>query len=360
MDTIRMKSIEQVYTLEQCLDTFNNLYSDRQDLPLIIEDLPLYKMNLTDPIFDSLRLDYPRFDNWFKTKSREGRKAWVVKDYNNIQGICIYKEESGLEEKLCDGKVLKLCTFKVDDNSRGARIGELLLKTAFHFCNNNDFHGTYLTTFPEKEFLIDFCYDFGFKIKGPKIELDGTHKEIIMFKDFKPICDGVLNPFQFSVDYYPNYEGKVSKYILPIRPIYHKLLFPDIEEKLNPSLWSFRTPAGNAIKKAYISRANINSLKRGELLVFYRSQDLQLVTSIGIVEKVYRADNPEQIISLVGKRTVYSASEINKRYKDGGLVILFREIKHLKHFKTWTQLGLKGAPQQIQNLPDEAFNQLEV
>lgn len=169
----------------------------------------------------------------------------------------------------------------------------------------------------------------------------------------------MLDPFQFNVDYYPKYEGKVPKYILPIKPKYHKSLFPDIEEKLNPSLWSLRTPAGNAIKKAYISRANIKSLKRGELLVFYRSQDLKSVTTIGIVEKVYRANDPEQIISFVGKRTVYSASEIYNYYKDGGLVILFREVKHLKSFKTWTQLGLKGAPQQIQNLSNEAFNKLE-
>ncbi len=291
-----------------------------------------------------MRIDYPGFDIWFKTKSKEGRKAWIVRNHNNIQGLCIYKEESGLEEKLCDGKVLKLCTFKVEDNSRGVRIGELLLKTAFHYCYNNDFYGTYLTTIPQKEFLVDFCSDFGSKIRGPEIELVGTHKEIILYKDFKPIGDGVLDPFQFNVDYYPNYEGIVSKYILPIRPKYHKLLFPDIEEKQNPSLWSFRTPAGNAIKQAYISRANIKTLKRGELLVFYRSQG---------------ARNPEQIISLVGKRTIYSAAEINKLYKAGGLVILFREIEHLKHFKTWKQLGLKGAPQQIQNLSDEAFNQLE-
>ncbi|RJS72177.1 hypothetical protein CW714_04890 [Methanophagales archaeon] len=54
-------------------------------------------------------------------------------------------------------------------------------------------------------------------------------------------------------------------------------------------------------------------MKEGDILLFYRSRDVKGITSIGIVEKVYEnITNPDEIISYVGKRSVYSQSEIKE------------------------------------------------
>ena len=38
----------------------------------------MHTLPLADPLFDSLRTDYPGFDKWFAAKAREGRECWMV------------------------------------------------------------------------------------------------------------------------------------------------------------------------------------------------------------------------------------------------------------------------------------------
>jgi hypothetical protein len=48
----------------------------------------------------------------------------------------------------------------------------------------------------------------------------------------------------------------------------------------------------------------------GAILFFYRSQDVQAITAVAIVEDVLRSVDPDVIAAHVARRTVYSIDEI--------------------------------------------------
>jgi hypothetical protein len=70
--------------------------------------------------------------------------------------------------------------------------------------------------------------------------------------------------------------------------------------------------AGNAIKMAYLSHAQTNSIEPGSVLLFYRSGDDQALTSIGIVESYEQLSDVDAIVSKVKRRTVYTLPDIQK------------------------------------------------
>ena len=110
---------------------------------------------------------------------------------------------------------------------------------------------------------------------------------------------------------------------------------------------------GNTIKKVYLCHAQIKQLKYGDLLFFYVSSPIQAISSIGIVESVFRSNELLQVVSRIGKRSVYSFTEIEEMTKRKVLVIEFRFIKHLKKNITLKELKdkeiIKSPPQSIQN-----------
>jgi len=80
-----------------------------------------------------------------------------------------------------------------------------------------------------------------------------------------------------------------------------------------------------------LKRKWIGIEKEGDILLFYRSRDIRGITSIGVVEKVYdNLTNPNEIISCVGKRSVYSRLEIEEIAKKPTKIILFWWIMHFE------------------------------
>jgi len=47
--------------------------------PLGIAECYLHELKIEDSFFDSLREAYPGFNDWFRQKTLEGRKAWIVR-----------------------------------------------------------------------------------------------------------------------------------------------------------------------------------------------------------------------------------------------------------------------------------------
>ena len=86
-------------------------------------------------------------------------------------------------------------------------------------------------------------------------------------------------------------------------------------------------PSGNALRKAYLCNSNTGSLEPGDILLFYRSQDLKAVTTLGVVESAIRTADPQEIMTYVGRRTVYRPDEIVMMCRSvrGVLAILFRQ-----------------------------------
>jgi len=360
---------DKVYTIQTAETWLRRLhFIDSVTLPNI-SDTPISSLTpeLEQDFFYSLKADYPEFNKWFRNKAMEGRRAWIYRDNDRcLQAICIYqikKDEviNNANEKL-PGKSLKLCTFKVAEVSRGYKIGELFLKAAFQYATNNNLENIFITAKEQgQEFLIRFLRDFGFVDGG------SYGPDIVLIKKHpidKPQVNGI-SPLEYMVRYFPHYmdDDEVGKFIVPIMPEYHTILFPEYKA-LQPELFTHHRDAGNAIKKAYISHAKIKSIKEGDILIFYRSKDEMAITSLGIVEGFYCCEKGDatKIASLVSRRTVYDFSEIVKLSEKETKVILFRLIRHFSKSIPWhflTKNGLeKGTIQTTRQTNEKTYSKI--
>ncbi|NOZ76357.1 MAG: hypothetical protein GXO65_01470, partial [Euryarchaeota archaeon] len=174
----------------------------------------------------------------------------------------------------------------------------------------------------------------------------------------------VFSPMEISKKFYPNfYDGdKVKKFIVPIQPEYHDRLFVGYggrQTKLFEHDGEFITE-GNTIKKAYLCHAPAKTISPGDILLFYRSWDMRKLTVFGVVEEVFpELTDKGEIVRKVGRRTVYSLSEIEQMAKNPTLLILFT-----LHFPLKNPLGLAGlikmgvlksAPQSITQISHEKY-----
>lgn len=353
---------DRVHYIQQAVTFLEHLHARVAVALPNIEELPVHQLDLRNPFFDSLRQGYPGFDGWFRRVARSGRSAWVHRDdQGQIGAIAIYKEESSpivtSDNRALPGRVLKLCTFKVGESLRGRKIGELLLKASFRYATSNRFEYIYLTMLPdEQEFLEDLCQDFGFYNFG----LYG--QDAVFVKDHPVSPPAVaLDALDYHRRFYPHFrcDSSVAKYIVPIRPEFHEILFPDIQAQ--PSLFVTGT-AGNAIKQAYLSHARIHGIGQGDLLLFYRSHDQRAITSIGVVELATELRDRDKILQLVSKRTVYSYHEIDLMSHKTTKVILFRLAVHTHQPVNYEWLlansVIGGAIQTIRHISDESFRTL--
>ncbi len=353
---------DRVHYIQEATEFIKQLYATvRVSLPNI-EEVYLHQIDLKDSIFDSVRNDYCDFDEWYKRVSREGRKAWIYKaDTGKLGAIAIYKEETDPiitdDDKALRGQALKLCTFKVGEEVQGRKIGELFLKAAFRYAIANKIEHIYITMRPGKYGLLeDLCVDFGFYRFG-KYRLDDVY---IKDHPIKPSADN-LPALEYNKRYYPHFRCGPSqgKYIVPIIPEYHEILFPDMQRQ--PSLFTY-SPVGNAIKQAYLCHAKIHGILPGDILLFYRSHDLQAITSIGIVEAVQEYKDPVKIMELVSKRTVYSYEEIVRMASKKTKVILFRTATHISKSISYEWLLKKGVVngiiQTIRKISHESFKKI--
>lgn len=285
-----------------------------------------YELDLNHPIFQSLAADYKNFNVWFQKCQRQHRECWVLEIGDDIAGLVIRKDESHYEAqtKTKASKILKICTFKVGDEFRGEKLGELLLKQALWFAQRNSYELIYLTAYPKHEELIELLLQFGFVHTRTFISGEKMYEKAILIGPTPSITD---DPLAFDRTFYPRFfeQYPVKKFIVPIRPEYHRLLFPEIAllrdlplfpgEMGSPFLSSVRTP-GNTIKKVYLCRAKTSRLAPGDLLIFYMSKHdgyafSQCATTIGIVEQFQAATSSDELVKLTAKRSVFSAQELH-------------------------------------------------
>jgi len=327
-------------------------------------------LDLSDPIFDSLKEEYhPEFEDWFKKISKEPRKCWVhYRENGKIGALLIYKSEddsiSDTTPKFAKERRLKICTFKV--THVGQKIGELFIKLSVDFALRNNLSEIYLTHFTQEEDrLVELITEYGFHKVGvkDKIGVNGKVEEVFIKK---LIIDSEeaksLNPIDITREFYPSfYDGtKVKKFIVPIYPEYHIKLFTDFPKR-QQTLTEFTefVVEGNTIKKAYISHSRIKQISPGDLVIFYRSKDMKKITSIGVVDDIYLdIGNTEDIIKIILKRTVYSRQELEEMRKPV-MIILFRHHFHLNNpldLGDLIDIGvLSGPPQSITEISHEKY-----
>ena len=332
-------NIEQVLNINGAISYFKTLYTNTDiNLLPIFKKVSGYEVNLADPIFDSLRADYEGFDNWWKEKVWR-RELFIFERENKINAILIPKieqnEKIDCTPELNRQKILKICTFKVSEDSRGLKLGERLLRMAFDFARLNNVFEIYLTHYKqESDYLIPLLKNFGFSKFGNK-----SNGEEIYLKKIMPDSDIDVKKtediVQINKEYYPAfYDGSmVKKHLIPIEPKFHDRLFPDVNiggrqiSLFGPNIKS----EGNSIKKAYICNSNSHKINIGDIIIFYRSQDIQALTTIGTVESIYYdLNDPEMIAKIIAKRTVFNIEEITDRCKSNVTVILFNQNCNLK------------------------------
>lgn len=324
----------------------------------------LYEINKNRPFFVSLRQSYAGFDEWFQRCAEDQRKCWCIEDGGgNVVAICIYKHEQDArltdDGEVIPGRILKLCTFKVDVTARGKKLGERLLYIAFDYCVKNKLDWVYLHTFGEEQkTLVGLCTDYGFSRLG-KYKHDDVY-----IKPMK-LRDDACNSLDSLIRYYPYFKDNdsVQKFIIPIQPQFHEDLFPDFSSmkgtlfEKDQSLYSCQ---GNTIKKAYLCHSKIKTIRRGDIILFYRSNDRKSIQCMGIVEDVLLSENIDEVFPAIAKRTVYKYSDIQTILKKRTLVILFRYKALDKEISNQSiaDAGVKGYIQSIRKISNEQYSAL--
>jgi GNAT superfamily N-acetyltransferase len=324
--------------------------------PPAVQLTKAYALPDSDPIWNTLRADYPGFDSWLQKCRLQHRDAWAIFGPNQeLAGICILKDEQGPAFGM-EGKLLKLATFKVSEAHRGFRYGELLLKAAFETARSGGHEWLYVTAFSRQEELIRMFHSFGFEAWTAR----NSNGELVLRKSRRPTEGELrdLSPLEFHRRFGPDLikvEG-ARAFVIPIQPRFHALLFPDAEEQL--ALSAGAHPFGNAIRKAYLCNAQSRQIQPGSILLFYRSDTGRHVKVIGVAEGTLASKDVNEIVRYVGTRTVYSLRDIEKLAQKPVLAILFRQARTLHQPVSFAELQtagvLKGPPQSIVTVPNDA------
>ena len=291
-----------------------------------VEEVKANEIDIKAPIFNSLRDGYKMFDNWWHNKCvKQHRDCWVIYVNNDIAGLVVRKDESNHETDATKSakKIMKICTFKVAEEYRGANLGELLLKKVMWFAQLNQYDLAYLTTFPNQFDLIYLLECYGFNKSDQK-----KNNELIFEKSFaqsKLELDPEIPHFELTRINYPRFVVDRNKrsFIIPIKEEYHNILFPDVQAPREPDMFDEHygnptVPAspGNAIHKVYLCRANVNLDDSGCILLFYKSKSKKMpsqsLTAVGIFESVDMAESLQDLIRLTGRRSVYSKEKLEQ------------------------------------------------
>ena len=363
---------DRVFRVQDAVEWLRRTYDPKAvALPYLV-DRRCYELNPEDPIFVTLREDYPDFDTWFRKVQH--RPCWVLEVAGETAGILIRKDEEPRAESdatLSGDKILKIATFKVSEKFRGEKFGEHLLKQVLWYAQRNRYDLIYVTAFPSTQaVLIDLLTHFGFRHTS-----DRANGEAILEKQLGtgPLTEVGLDVIGLDVKYYPRFvaDERVDAYCIPIQPRWYRVLYP--ENEVQPELpfegGVDRTP-GNTIRKVYLCRTQTKVILPGSILLFYVSGDAPgsgQVRTVGIVERMQEASDAGALLRLTGRRSVYSdvdqvlmAADVDRPVK----VIDFLLVGHLDRPMILRDLIaneiLSAAPQSIVRLKPGALEALSL
>ncbi|MBL1150780.1 MAG: GNAT family N-acetyltransferase [Armatimonadetes bacterium] len=351
-DAIAAAGADRVLTLADAVSLLRSLLSQEVEPPPAVEAVRAFDLEGNDSFWDSFREQYPGFDNWFRKCQEEHRQAWVIRApaTGDLAGVAIVNEERS-EAK--GRKTLKICSLKVDPMHSGRRYGELLLKSVFQYAYENRYDSFLITAFPEHEQLLALLGAFGFE-REPEPKPSG---ELVLVKqwDLQPPPDATADPLAYFVSRGPfALDLHSPMYLVPIRPEFHLLLFPELQPQ--PALLPHHEAFGNSLRKAYLSSSAIAEMPPGSVLLFYRTVDEHAIRSWGVVEQTLRSTDLDEICSFVLPRTVYTREQIEERLRRGAvLAIMFRQcLARIDRQISLTEMSgarvLSAAPQSITQL----------
>jgi L-amino acid N-acyltransferase YncA len=352
----RVGLADRVLSIDDAIGVLETLSEVKPEPPPTVELRPMHSIDLRDPIFESLREDYDKFDDWFRRGAREGRQGWLVTlPSGRYAGLCLLKPDD--DQYSLGGKVLKVSTFKVAAEHQGNRYGELLLKTLFDYIRANSYDRVWVSVFERHESLIALFEQFGFERRSSLSPLG----ELVYSKTLRPSSEELDagSALEVHVKFGPPCVRVEAgrTFVVPIQPRYHRMLFPEYPER-RPALFTLDPgPFGNALRKAYLCNSAISTIEPGATLLFYRSEDDRALTVVGVVDRVMRSQDVAELTRFVGQRTVYSESEIRRLASSPVLAMLFRQDRFLRPPASIRELASAGvarrAPQSIMTIRSE-------
>lgn len=329
------------------------------------------EIDLSDSFFDSFRKDYKEFDKWYIKKSDEF--AYVTLEDGCVISFLYLKIEDNSEDysnispQFVPRRRLKIGTFKI--TSAGARLSERFMKVIFDNALLNKVKEIYVTIFDtdmEKLMLINILEDWGFKYYGKKNTQNG--EESVYVRDFQPnFC--VKDPKST----YPYFSRFGSIFLVAIWPKYHSDLLPDsLLRTERAEDYIDEKPHRNAIKKVFISRSIERKIKRGDIIIFYRTGGYykSVITTIGIVESIVTEfKDLNDFIRKCRKRSVFSDNDLktewvrNPNYKPFIVNFLYcytfpKRLNLQKLIEMGVISGIESAPRGFQSITKQQFNDI--
>lgn len=297
----------------------------------------LSECNINDSFFNSLKEDYPQFEQWYLRKANEGKKAFTFSDEKGLGAFIMLKFDEKETIQLENGnlpscKRLKISTLKLSESVQGNRLGEGAIGIALWNWLESDNEEIYVTVFDKHRKLIDMLKRFGFVLAGYNKNSEGVYIRSKNNIDFStpyssfPFIDPCQNEFS----------------ILPIEAKWHDKLFPYSELK-NTKQETEEFAAANGMTKTYICFAKKTPVYRSNqpILIYRISEDetrktyKSVITSYGtvvrfeLIKKDYKYyKSLEEYKGIVGNKSVFSEEEIESFYSQKNLYVLELVYNH--------------------------------
>ena len=172
---------------------------------------------------------------------------------------------------------------------------------------------------------------------------------------------------------FPNLNPNNAKMILPIYPQYHTPLFPD--SILNNEVeYMGNVSHRYALEKAYITWGNVNGVKPGDYLLFYRTgvtnpkKYSSVVTTVGVVHEILSSFKDENdFLKHCQNRTVFSIEELKKFWRDHYYNLSLVKFVYVKSLSKRLTLGYlwdhgivnaPNGPRPFTRISDEQFDMI--
>jgi len=305
---------DRVFTIESFIEKISSENPELVDYKVLsVVKKKFGELNLSDSFFDSFKDDYTEFEKWYIKKSDE--TAYVTLDNGSVTSFLFLKIENKDENyaditpRFLPKNRLKIGTFKI--TSTGAKLSERFIKIIFDNALRYKVEEIYVTIFNKeigRQMLVNILEEWGFKYHGEKDTVNGS--ENVYVRDFTPAFN--LDDPKLT---YPYINKNNRVFLVPIWPDYHTELLPDsVLRTENPKDFQDEKPHRNAIKKVYISRSIERGLRKGDIILFYRTAPKgksayynSVITSIGIVEKaIPRLKDVNEFILKCRKRSIFT------------------------------------------------------
>lgn len=279
------------------------------------------EISLDDPFFDTLKTDYPGFNQWFEGKKKKADSfAYIFCSpaSERLDGFLYLKEEFGavddVQPPLPPAHRLKLGTFKI--NPHGTRLGERFMKRAFDVAVTQKVQALYVTVLAKHAALVELFEKYGFTYVAKKQGVIGD--ELVLERRLDAFKGDVV------LDYPRIPVQEDRHFVLSLYPAWHSRLLPDsLLRTESPNILKDVSHT-NSIHKIYLTAMRgVENLRRGDTLLIYRTAaggsayHTSVITSLCIVESLthisaFKSEN--DFAKYCGPYSVFTPTELKDFY----------------------------------------------